>query len=540
LKDFKSPFIPLSKGGNLALPIEKLETNSPFEKGGKGGFWTYYVYINQVFFATILIMAFLSIQNAYCANVDLYIFSTSNNDSILLKMQSFAGEDIQIVLKEETVKDGNMKIYKPVMQNELWDYWKFNFFLNLAKIRSKDDIIKSTPYDDYIIFYRFIQFIREQVKSGYSSTIQFAGQQIDITVYDVRKMLEAKPNEDIIRRLGSFGYGIANASGVDLIKKSQESSISVVLPIPFKELFANSIRQFAEKIQQPTQISPYLFIILPCSLIIIGLIIFSIYIFRKSQRLQLEKAKIMRDMSEMERKNRSVVEKPNKNIVDYSQRDRYCLDLSLNAISDIHQILTDQVIAMQAGKSVIKIGSLLESISAKVSGNWIDVSKKRLSQIVQDMVKTTPSITNIPKPESIDEFKQVDWRKEFIPVINSIIASAESSNEPSQESQQILANIGRDVIVPIVDAIDREKSKRSLDISIDDDLRQLLIIAGIKESDVKIGAVYNQDLHELVVMNDPSLVTDREQKISKIVSRGLVLSNGNIIKAKVSIQKQRG
>ncbi|MEK7172616.1 MAG: hypothetical protein AAB740_01400, partial [Patescibacteria group bacterium] len=64
LKDFKSPFIPLSKGGNLALPLEKVETNSPFEKGGKGGFWTYYICINQVFFATILIMAFLSIQNA--------------------------------------------------------------------------------------------------------------------------------------------------------------------------------------------------------------------------------------------------------------------------------------------------------------------------------------------------------------------------------------------------------------------------------------------------------------------------------------------
>ncbi|MGB9597248.1 MAG: hypothetical protein ACPL7B_13285, partial [Candidatus Poribacteria bacterium] len=60
--------------------------------------------------------------------------------------------------------------------------------------------------------------------------------------------------------------------------------------------------------------------------------------------------------------------------------------------------------------------------------------------------------------------------------------------------------------------------------------------AGIKELDVKVGQVYNPDLHELVVINDPSLVTDRSQKISKVISRGLILPNGKFIKAKVSIQ----
>jgi hypothetical protein len=63
-------------------------------------------------------------------------------------------------------------------------------------------------------------------------------------------------------------------------------------------------------------------------------------------------------------------------------------------------------------------------------------------------------------------------------------------------------------------------------------------MTGMKEMDVKPGQVYNPDLHELVISNDPSLVTDREQKVTRIISRGLILPSGKIIKTKVSIQRQ--
>jgi predicted metalloendopeptidase len=86
-----------------------------------------------------------------------------------------------------------------------------------------------------------------------------------------------------------------------------------------------------------------------------------------------------------------------------------------------------------------------------------------------------------------------------------------------------------------VDAVDRESTKNP---AIEDELKRLLAMANIKELDAKLGQVYNPDLHELVISNDPSLVTDREQKITKVISRGLILPNGKIIKAKVSIQKK--
>ena len=96
-----------------------------------------------------------------------------------------------------------------------------------------------------------------------------------------------------------------------------------------------------------------------------------------------------------------------------------------------------------------------------------------------------------------------------------------------------------DVVAMVVDAVDREKNvKVSLDTSVESDLKQLLSITGIRELEIKTGQTYNPEIHELVISSDPSLVTDREQKITKIISRGLILPNGKIIKAKVSIQRR--
>lgn len=485
-------------------------------------------------------MVLSSFQYVYCANVDLYIFSTDDNENILIKIQSLEGESIQIVLKEEIIKDSNIKVYKPAMKKELWDYWKFEIFLELAKISEpKNSPKKTTVEDDYITFYRFVRLIKDKIGSEYSSTLQFAEEQISITAYDINNMLKAKPNGDIIRRLCIFGYGIDNADPAFLLKKSKEGSVSIVLPLPFKEMFASSVRQFVKNIKKPFQISPYLVIIL-LLLLIMCLVIFVIYTYKKSKSIQRDNAKLLRNLADIQRQNKSVVERT-KDITYYSQADSYYadsyyIDLFFNAISDMYKSLSDQIIMTKTGELVIKIGSLLESISAKVSGNWIDVAKKRLSDIVKDMFKTESMELNIPKPKSIDEFQKIDWSKEFIPVMNKLLTYAKSSDETSQESKQILAEIGRDVVVPIVSAIDKEKNKNNIDSSVEENLKELLAIAGIKELDVKVGQVYNPELHELVIINDPSLTTDRNQRISKIISRGLVLPNGNIIKAKVSIQ----
>ncbi|MGB9595860.1 MAG: hypothetical protein ACPL7B_06220, partial [Candidatus Poribacteria bacterium] len=424
---------------------------------------------------TLIVLS--SFQYAYCANVDLYIFSTDDNENILIKIHSFAGENIQIVLKEETIKDSNIKIYKPAMENELWDYWKFEIFLDLAKIsEEKNNIKKSAVYDDYITFYRFVNLIKDKIGSEYSSTIQFAEKQINITAYNINNMLKAEPNSDIIRRLCIFGYGIDNADAVFLIKKAKEGNVSVVLPPPFKEMFTNSVRQFVKNVKKPIQIPPYLIIALILSLIIICSIIFVINIYKKSRNLERENIKLSRNLSNIKRQNEPIVEKE-KNMTDHSQADSYYLDLFFNVISDVHKSLTDQIIITKAGESIIKIGSILESISLKIKGNWLDMAKKRLCEIVQDAFKTESSDLNIPKPKNIDEFQKIDWSKEFIPLINKLVTYAKSSNEQNQKSKQILAEIGQDVIVPIVSAIDREKSKNNVDLSVENNLKELLAIA---------------------------------------------------------------
>ncbi len=490
-----------------------------------------------ILFGISSMVILLCFQCVYCANFDLYIFSSDNDEEILIKIQSFAGENIQIILKEDVIKDSNIKIYKPVMENELWDYWKFSIFLDLAKIsESKNNQKNSTDENDYVTFYRFIKLIKDKIGSEYSSIIQFADEQINITAYNINNMLESEPSEDIIRRLCIFGYGVDNANYDFLLKKSKEGATSVVIPLPFKEIFANSVRQFAKNVKKPIHISLYTVVVLILSLAVICLVIFIFREGKKSKKIRRENARLLRNLANIQHQSQSISEKAKdiKDIADNPQTESYYLDLFFNVILDIYKFLNNQITITRTDESIKKIELLLESISSKVNGNWVDVAKKRLFEIVKGALKTDSSELNISKPKSIDEFQKIDWSKEFMPIVDKLTTCVKSGNEPSQESKQLLAEIGRDVIAPIVIAIDREKG--NIDPSVEDGLKELMTITGIKELDVKLGQVYNHALHELVVINDPSLVTDRDQRISKIISRGLILPDGNIIKAKVSIQ----
>jgi hypothetical protein len=492
---------------------------------------------------SMLIVIMLSPKIGYCMN--LYLYSTENGADVLMKLQSPKGEWIQLAFKEDVSKSGNVtrKIYKPTISNDGWDLWNYqNVFRNIATIKwttktpeAESKLLPSSKDRDFIIFYLFITYLRDQLKSGYSAVINIAGLPFALTVYDVNKMLTMSPSDNLIRHLGNFGYGIINATGVDLIRKAEGGSISVIFDPPFKEPYAISMNQFTAKIEKPKERSPYLLIILTGLVVIIGLLGFNFYTMSKIKKIQREKNELAPNLFETEShtgpKDEESV-KQSKN--DFSEREKYYLDIALSAVREVQQVLAEQTTTLQADLPVYKIQSLIESMGAKLNGKWVDASKKRLSEIVRNMPEIDAT-AEFPDPISIDEFREIKWSERFTPAIKRLITIAESRNLSKQVPKQELEAIGRDVITTVVGAVDREKN---LNPSVEDDLKQLLAMVGMKEMDVKPGQVYSPDLHDLVISNDPSLVTDREQKITKIISQGLILPSGKIIKAKVSIQRQ--
>ena len=510
---------------------------------------------------SILVIIFFNPKSGYCVN--LYLYNTEKGTDVLLKVQSSKGEWVQLALKEDTLKNGNVtrKIYRPVSPIDGWDNWKYDIFRNIATMKwtapipeAESKLLPFTKDKDFITFYLFIVYLRDQIKSGYNAVVNITDLPFELIVYDVNKMLTMPPNEDLIKHLGSFGYGMVNATGIELINKAKEGSVSVILDPQFKEPYAVSMLQFTSKIPIPKEKSHYLFIVLLGLIFIIGLLAFSFYTMSKIQKIQQDRNTIARSMSEMERQMKSRDESSVKQSKgDLIERDKYYIDATLSAMREVQQLLAERTATMQLELPVYKIQAIIESIGAKSGGKWVDASQKRLSDIVRDMLGVVlPSIhsgnrdggtrvdnsaMDFPDPMSIDEFKQVKWSEKFTPAINRLTALAESRNVSEQASRQILEAIGRDVIATVVDAVDRESNKNA-DPSIEEDLKRLLAMTNIKDLDVKPGQIYNPDLHELVISNDPSLVTDREQKISKVVSRGLILPSGKVLKAKVSIQRK--
>jgi hypothetical protein len=489
-------------------------------------------------------MIFLNPKIGYCVN--LYLYNIENGSDVLLKVQSAKGEWVQLALKEDTLKNGNItrKIYRPVSPVDGWDNWKYDIFRNIATMKwtapipeAENKILPLTNDKDFITFYLFIVYLRDQIKSGYNAVVNITDLPFELTVYDVNKMLTMPPNDDLVKHLGSFGYGIVNANGVELINKAKEGSASIILDPQFKEPYAVSMLQFTSKIPVPKEKTHYLFIVLVGLIFIVGLLAFSFYTMNKIQKIQQDRNTIARSMSEMEHQMKSRDESSVKQGKgDLVERDKFCINTTMSAIHEIQQLLAERTAIMQMELPIYKIQAIIESIGAKSGGKWVDATKKRLSDIIRDMLGVDNSALDFPDPVNIDELKQVKWSEKFAPAINKLTALAESRKASEQASRQILEAIGRDVIATVVDAVDRDT--KNADPSIEEDLKRLLAMANIKELDVKPGQIYNPDQHELVISTDPSLVTDREQKISKIVSRGLVLPSGKVLKAKVSIQRK--
>jgi hypothetical protein len=479
----------------------------------------------------LLLTAFLNIQAGHCESTELYLYKTDDESKVLI-MQYSGNEWIRLTMVADA-KDGS---FKPIQTVSIWDDWKLTYFVKLAGILTKTRIDENTK-NQYAVLNNLVNYVEDQLKSGYNATINVPELQSVMVIYDVNGMFESPISNDTITRLGKFGYGINNAVGTDILGSVKDGNSSVILDSPFRESFAMSMQHYATKIPKPRNLTQ--FYVIPIFAILAILVALNFFMFRKMRSLHEEKRKLARDISDMERQIKTTDNKSVKGDKDESaQRDRYCLESALGALRDVHKLLQRPKMTV-VDLPINKIQNLLDSIGAKTEGKWLEPAKKRLNEIIRERSVTGETDAGMPNPESFEEFGKINWSNYFAPMVDSLTAKADSTKPSDDVSKQLIDAIGRDVIAMVADAVDREKNvKVSLDTSVESDLKQLLSITGIKELEIKTGQTYNPETHELVVSNDPSLVTDREQKITKIISRGLILPNGKIIKAKVSIQRR--
>lgn len=475
-------------------------------------------------------ISFLCVQNANCDNIELYLYKTDDGSKMLIN-QLCSGKDwINFAISRDTNR------VKQIQATSIWNDWKFAYFVKLAGIITKTNTDELDDNKKLEVIDNFVSFVENQLKSGSIVMIKIPEISSDLILYDINGIFELPVSDSNIKHLGKFGYGISNATGKDILERIEQGNTTIILDPPFRELFVTSMQHYAKKIPKPK--SMILFYIIPLFAAIVALIAFNFYTFKKMQGLREEKQRLSRNISNIERQAKSS-ESDRGNKDQIVQRDKYCLESALIALNDIQNLIIQRSKMMKLSLPTNKIQNLIDAIGKKTEGKWLDPVKKRLNDIILERLGVDNSNINIPIPESIDELRNMKWSEYFSPMVDNLISTAESAKMSDDASKQLIDVFGRDVVAMIVDAVDREKNtKGSLDQSIENDLKELLSITGIKELEVKIGQVYNSETHELVINSDPSLVTDREQKITKILSRGLILPSGKIIKAKVSIQRK--
>ncbi len=236
---------------------------------------------------------------------------------------------------------------------------------------------------------------------------------------------------------------------------------------------------------------------------------------------------------QLKKENEKIIQQYRDDLV---AKERECLKGISKVLEDLWQILLDQIVSAETKLPINRIKLLVESISDKTNSEWTETVKKRLNEILQNSTSiTTESDLHLNIPDNIDEFNRINWHEKFSSMLNRLVKALASLDDNHEKVAELIA---RDVVAIIIDAIDGEKSIHgNVDSSIENNLKSLMEILGIKEMEVSPGHTYNSQIHELVIDNSKSMATDRQQRITKVISRGLILPDGKIIKAKVSIQR---
>lgn len=480
----------------------------------------------KAYFIAFILSTFI-IQYGICEDLNLYIYQI-NNQKVLLKIQSSNNDCVHYAFKEDSYKQGNIirKIYKPYEDADVFHKWIW--LTNLAKSLISNQLSEDTYQPDYVYYFRLIKFLQDKVISGYSANIEINQLSINAKIYIVNKMFESQPDDSLTRDLFAFGYGVKAIDTDDIKKLLEKNHDPIILPQPFRESFYLSMKDYYAKIPKTINLRLYLYLT-PILLVFIILIASGFYI-----RLVLQKAnrdsqllkKRLADLDiQLKTENEKLIQQYKGEIVE---KERDCLEIISSVLKDLWQIFLDQIISAETKLPIYKIKELVESISKKANSSWAELANKRLNELLQDL-----SASYLYIPDNISEFNKINWHEEFNSVLEKLRNALASYNH-----RKISELIIHDVIIMIASAIDGEKYIHgNVDSSIEGDLKSLLEIVGIKEIDVSPGHTYNPQIHELVIDNSKTMVTDRQQRITKVISKGFILPDGKIIKAKVSIQR---
>ncbi len=231
--------------------------------------------------AFIFVLSIILIQNSYCGELSLYIYTIDDpgNEKVLLKVISSENEWWQYAFKEDVYKQGNItrKIYKP--EGKI-DKWKNEWLIDLSKLFPENQLNKNIDEEqlDYVLYFRLIKYLQEKVKSGYSSKLSSNAE-----VYLINRMIESQTDDTLTKHLTIFGYGYQTYQTDEVKKLIEKGYSSIILPQTFKEPFYISMKDYYEKIPKAINWHLYLYF-LPILLIFIILISAGFYIKAVSQK----------------------------------------------------------------------------------------------------------------------------------------------------------------------------------------------------------------------------------------------------------------
>lgn len=457
----------------------------------------------KVFLLAIFLSVFV-IQFCYCQELSIYIYKT---DKVLLKIQNSNNDSWQYIFEEDVYKQGNIirKIYKPYEDNK----WKNDWLINLSKTILGNS---ATQQIDNVLYFRLIKFLEERTKSNYSADIP----QIKAKVYLVNKMMKSQPDDILTKQITNFAYGFETTETEEIKKMLSKGYDSVILPQSFKESFYAEMKDYYAKIPKSINIRLCLYLI-PTLLTLIILTASVFYIRAISQRAYRNNQLLKRRLADLDTQLKTENEKITQQYKnELAEKEKECR----KTIKNLWQLVSDRII--NAKLPISRIKELSYSIASKT--NTIEIVRKKMNEILQDIELGINIQDNIGK---------IHWYETYNIMLDRLMKTI-----ASLDAMKINELIARDVVTIIVSAIDMEKNiNGNIDSGIEKELKSLMELVGIKEIDVKLGEVYNPDLHELIIDNSKSMTTDRQQKITKIISRGLILPDGKIIKAKVSIQR---
>lgn len=445
-------------------------------------------------------------------SVDLYLFALDNQ--VLMKV-NFGDEGwIQIIFDQKSEVQGNVSRKFYIIRNGKWKGALMRTIIEPSIIEHSSKGEVSTTDNKFP--YKVIQSILSELKGIKVS--RFGNS--DITLYDVRSLLRAEPDEDSIYKLAFFGFGTQGVS-LDTAIKKLRSETSSILPEPFNAQFMAYVPEYVSKI--PKRIDKTkLLVNVAIGFVFAAMLAAALYwmaMLRKADRdIRTLRAKIKR--FEFIEPSRISHEKGSSITLQDRQSD--IINHVGIILQSFEKVINEKLFLAKTGIPIGRIRDLIKEICGE--GDLLIKSlNDRLIGIIRDVVALNGLLN---KANDLKKIKETNWEEEFSSQLDGLMNPIRFE----MGNIEVASRIGREIVAVLIESMDIKGDKSN-----EDKLGELTSIIGARILNVNVGDVFNPKYHDLII--DDKLVTDREQRITKVISRGLVLPDGSVIKAKVSIQR---